>query len=319
MMKELTRIEAADFFRSHDQYCILTHSRPDGDTLGSAAALCRGLRAMGKAAWILENPEMTDKYRHLHRGLTCDQCSADATVVSVDVAAEKLLNPDFAQLLPRLQLLIDHHGSNTRFAPQGIVDTGSAACGELIYDILVELGVTMDKASAEAVYTAITADTGCFRYSNTTAHTLRTAAACLESGADAYSINKALFETNRMSRLKMEAYLAQNLELLADGKIALVRIPLEVEHACGVNEDDMEGVANFARNVEGVCLAVTFRTDKTGATKLSIRSAPGYDASAVCAALGGGGHVAAAGAKVDCDQAQAREQILRILTEQGYL
>lgn len=318
-MKELTRTEAAEFFRSHDNYCILTHRRPDGDTLGSAAALCRGLRAFGKHADILENPEITDKYRNLHEGLTCVKCPEDATVVSVDVASEKLLNPDFAALLPRLQLLIDHHGSNTHFAPQGIVDPGSAACGELIYDILVELGVEMDKPMAEAVYTAVAADTGCFRYSNTTAHTLRTAAACLEAGADAYPINKALFETNRMSRLKLEAYLAQHLELHANGTIALALIPLEVEHECGVNEDDMESISNFARNVEGVQLAVTFRTDKAGATKLSVRSAPGYNASAVCAELGGGGHVAAAGAKVECDQAQAREKVLEILSQQGYL
>lgn len=318
-MKELTRTEAAEFLRSHDHYCILTHRRPDGDTLGSAAALCRILRAIGKQAEILENPEITEKYRNLHEGLTCTVCPEDATLVSVDVAAEKLLNPDFAALLPQISLLIDHHGTNSHFAPQGIVDAGSAACGELIYDILVELGVQMDKATAEALYTAITADTGCFRYSNTTAHTLRTAAACLEAGADTYRINKVLFETNRMSRLKMEAYLAQHLEFHANGTIALALIPLEAEHECGVGEDDMESISNFARNVEGVQLAVTFRTDKTGATKLSVRSAPGYDASRVCAALGGGGHVAAAGAKVECDQAQAREKILEILSQQGYL
>ncbi len=318
-MKELTRTEAAEFLRSHDNYCILTHRRPDGDTLGSAAALCRGLRTIGKNAYILENPEITDKYRNLHDGLTETMCQADATVVSVDVASEKLLNAEFAALLPRLELLIDHHGSNTYFAPQGIVDAGSAACGELVYDILMELGVEMDKSTAEALYTAITADTGCFRYSNTTAHTLRTAAACLEAGADTYRINKALFETNRMSRLKMEAYLAQHLELHANGTIALALIPLEAEHECGVGEDDMESISNFARNVEGVQLAVTFRTDKTGATKLSVRSAPGYDASKVCAALGGGGHVAAAGARVECGQTEAREKILEILSQQGYL
>lgn len=318
-MKVLTRTETADFLREKDRFCILTHRRPDGDTLGSAAALCRGLRALGKQAWVLENPEITEKYRSLHQGLTCRECPAEAVVVSVDVAAETLLNPGFAALLPRLELLIDHHGSNTGFARQGIVDPGSAACGELIYDILMELGVKMDRHMAEAVYTAISADTGCFRYSNTTAHTLRTAAACLESGADTYRINKALFETNTMSRLKMDAYLTQHLELLAGGTIALARIPAEVEAECGVGEDDMESVSNFARNVEGVQLAVTFRTDKTGATKLSVRSAPGYDASAVCAALGGGGHKAAAGARVACDQEQARERILKILTEQGYL
>ena len=317
-MKELTRTETAEFFREHDRYCILTHRRPDGDTLGSSAALCRGLRTLGKEAWILVNPEITNKYRALHTGLTVDTCPEDAVVVTVDVASESLLG-SAVSLLPKVALAIDHHGSNTRFAPQGIVDPHSAACGELIWEILMELGVTLDKPMAEAVYTAISADTGCFRYSNTTAQTMRAAAACLDAGADNYSINKALFETNTFSRLRMDAYLTEHLEFLAGGTIALVRIPLEVERECAVTEDDMESVSNFARNVEGVQLAVTFRTDKTGATKLSVRSAPGYDASAVCARLGGGGHKAAAGARVECDQQQAHDRIVEILKEQGYL
>lgn len=318
-MKRLKRSEACAFFRSHDNFCILTHRKPDGDTLGSASALCRGLRLMGKKAHVLANPEVTPQYRFLQEDVCCDQCEDGMSVISVDVASANLFPREFEHLIDRVALKIDHHGVGTDFAPMALVDSSSASSGEIIFDLLRELGVTMDQSTAEAVYTAVSTDTGCFRYSNTTAHTLQTAAACLEAGAETYPINKALFETTRLSRLKLEAYLAQHLEFFSEGKIALALLPLEVERECGVSEDDMQNISNFARNIEGVHLAVTFRTDQDGGTKLSVRSAPGYDAAAVCAELGGGGHAAAAGAKIPESQAEARVKVLNILKEQGYL
>ena len=318
-MKNLTRADTAAWLRANDSYIILTHRRPDGDTIGSAAALCRGLRAMGKTAHILENPEITDKYRYLHAGMTCTQVYTGATVISVDMAAESMFPAVFGHLKDKVALCVDHHGTNSGYAELTLVDAGAAACGEIIYDLLNLLKVPMNREMAESIYIAVSTDTGCFRYSNTTARTLRTAAACLEADIDSYAINMALFETVRLPRLKLDAYMAQNLELHKDGKIALCRIPLSLEHELAVQEDDMENVSNFARNIEGVELAVTFRTDLTGATKLSVRSAPGYDAAAVCAALGGGGHKAAAGARVNCDQLEAREKVLEILKELEYL
>ena len=318
-MKHLTRAETAKWLKEHNNYCILTHRRPDGDTLGSAAALCRGLRAMGKVAHILENPEITDRYRVMHEGLTCTEVYAGATVISVDTAAETMFPTAFDHLKGRVELLIDHHGTNSGYAGEGLVEAETAACGEIIYGLLVELGVALDQNMAEAVYTAVSTDTGCFRYANTTANTLRVAAACYETGMDCYRLNKELFETNRLARLKLNAHLAQNLQMFNNGKIALCMIPREVEYETGVEEDDMENISNFALNVEGVKLAVTFRTDMTGATKISCRSVPGYDSAAVCAALGGGGHTGAAGARVRWDQEKTRERIIEILTEQGYL
>ena len=216
-----------------------------------------------------------------------------------------------------VDMLIDHHGTNPGFAPQGHIDPSAAACGEVVYEILGAMGVSLDRPMAEALYVAVSTDTGCFRYSNTTARTLRVAATCLEAGAESYPINKRLFETTRLCRLRLNAYLAQHLELLQGGKIALCPIPLEVERETGVTEDDMEDVSNFARNLEGVNLAVTFRTVEGGATKLSVRSAPGYDAAALCAALGGGGHQAAAGATLPVGQEEARGRVLQVLRAQG--
>ncbi len=316
-MKNLTIKQAAELLQGKDSIVILTHRRPDGDTSGCAAALCRGLRSVGKTAWILENPQLIQKYRPYHQGLTIPQVPQGAYLVSVDVASQDMLCMGAQELA--VDLLLDHHGSNPGFAAQGVIQPEAAACGEIVLDLLAAMDVQLDKAMAEAAYVALSTDTGCFRYSNTTAGTLKAAAACLEAGAEVYPINKTLFETVRLSRLKLNAYMAQHLELLNEGRIALCPIPLEVERETGVMEDDMEDVSNFARNIEGVELAVTFRTVENGDTKLSIRSSPMYDAAALAVAMGGGGHKAAAGATVHGDYAAARQWTLELMHQQGIL
>lgn len=315
-MIKLTVPEFAQALRAQKSLLLLTHRRPDGDTVGSAAALCRGLRALGKRAWVLENPQLTEKYRPYLLGLTCPGPIPDACVVAVDTASADMLCQGAQGLA--VDLLVDHHGSNGGFAPQGLVEPGAAACGQLVFSVLQALGVILDKPTAEALYVAVSTDTGCFRYSNTTAETLYVAAACLEAGADAYPINKALFETTRLPRLRLNAYLAQHLDLYAAGRVALCPIPLEVERETGVTEDDLEDVSNFARNIEGVDLAVTLRTVEDG-TKVSVRCAPQYDAAAICLRLGGGGHRAAAGATIRAGQEQAGALVLRALQEEGIL
>lgn len=318
-MKNLTKAETAAWLCSHDRFCILTHRKPDGDTVGSAAALCRGLRAMGKTAHILLNPEITEKYLPCHMGLTCTEAYSGATVISVDTASQSMFPRAFDALKEKVELAIDHHPSNSGYARAGLVDPDAAACGEIVFDLLNVLQVPLNREMAEDIYIAVSTDTGCFRFSNTTARSLRTAASCVDAGADIYRINKKLFETNRMSRLKLDAYMAEHLELYNNGKIAFCLIPLEVEHRCGVQEDDMEAVSNFARNVEGVEFAVTMRTEFTGATKISVRCDPKYNASGICATVGGGGHAAAAGARMECSQQEAKERFLEILKEKGYL
>lgn len=316
-MERLTINEIGAYLLQHDNYIILTHRRPDGDTAGSAAVLCHALRSKGKQAAILKNPQLTDRYVLLHEGLTTDQVTAGAVVISVDVAGKEMFPVNGREL--QVDLLIDHHGSNPGFARMGIVDADAAACGETVYEIITAMGVELNRDMAQALYVAVATDTGCFRFSNTTANTLRVAAKCLEAGIDHYRLNKALFETVSLARLRLNAYMTEHLELLAGGKIALCFIPGELEAQLGITEDDMEDVSNFARNVQGVELAITFRTLANGETKLSVRSSPSYDSARLCVALGGGGHRAAAGASVHGSQAEARQRVLSVLLEQGVI
>ena len=307
-MKNLTRSETAQILLAHDHYAIVTHRRPDGDTLGSSALLCMGLRQLGKEAHILENPEITPKYAHLHQGLCKPRVEAGDFVVSVDVASEKML-PDIFMGLP-YDLRIDHHGSATSFTPVELVEPEAAACGEIVYHVLIEMGAELDIPMAEALYTAVSTDTGCFRFANTTADTLRVAAACKAAGADTFAINQALFETNSLARLKVQAYMLQNAIFLQGGKIAVCALPKAVEAACGAGEDDLDNISGFPRSIEGVKLAVTIREEGQGKVKMSVRAVPGCDASALCAKFGGGGHKGAAGASMQMPMDEAVKAVI---------
>ena len=292
----MTRTECALWLREQNDFCILTHRRPDGDTVGSAAALCLALRSLGKTAYVLLNPEVTDRFAFLLEGLTGDAPAEGDTVISVDVASPGMLPKAFEHLKDSVRLRIDHHGSATTFSPLELVDPSSAACAEIIYDLMAELGVTVDKAMAEAVYVGTSTDTGCFRFANTTAHTFETAAACARAGADIYGLNQELFETNTLSKLRMQSWIVGNMKIFGDGRLAIVAIPRAVEELLGVTEDDMDNISSFPRTVSGVCMAATLRQTREGDTKLSLRAIPGYDAAKVCEHFGGGGHKGAAGA-----------------------
>jgi len=315
-MKKLTLNETADFLLNNDRYAILTHRRPDGDTIGSSAALCRILRKMGKTAYIIRNAEVSDRFAWLHEGLTKAEAAENDCIITVDVASPGMLPKQFEQYLGRIALRIDHHGSATSFTENELVDPGMGACAEIIFDLMEHLWVTMDEKIADAIYTATSTDTGCFRFANTTSHTFITAAACAAAGARVYSLNQELFETNSLGRLKIQGWIVDNMKIFSNGQLSLVAIPKAVEEAIGVTEDDMDNISSFPRTIAGICMAATLRETKEGDVKLSVRAIPGYDATIVTGAFGGGGHKGAAGATLKmslAEAAQAVEQAMRNL------
>lgn len=311
-MTNLTISEAAAFLLEQECCTILTHRRPDGDTVGSAIALCRGLRAMGKEAVIYENPQFTPRYLPYLAGLTGREVRG--TVVAVDIAAEGLFPMGFSGAV---DLCIDHHGSNSGYAARGHVEGDRAACGEIIYDLLRAMDVTVDKAMADALYIAVTTDTGCFRYSNTTAATLRTAADLKDCGADTVGLNRTLFEIKSRARFRLEAYLTGGMRLYAGGKIGVCTLPEAEKLRMGVTEDDADAIAGFARDLEGVEIGVMLRDLPDNQCKISLRTDDRlHDASAICRRLGGGGHSAAAGATVPGTLEDGRRAILGAIAQE---
>ena len=314
-MKKLTLNETADFLLSHDNYAILTHRRPDGDTLGSSAALCRILRNMGKTAHIIRNDEITDRFAWLHEGLTREEAAVGDTLVTVDVASPGMLPAKFEKYLGRIALRIDHHASSTSFTENELVDSTMGACAEIIFDLLQALWQDFDPAIADAVYVGTSTDTGCFRFANTTAHTFVTAAACAAAGARVYQINQELFETNTLGRLKIQSWIVEHMDIFADGRLAVVAIPRAVENEIGVTEDDMDNISSFPRSISGICMAATLRETKDGDVKLSVRAIPGHDATIVTGQFGGGGHKGAAGATLKMPLAEAAAAVKAAMQE----
>ena len=312
----MTRTEFCAFLRGHDNFVILTHRRPDGDTIGSAAALCRGLRQLGKTAFVLTNEQFTPRFGPFLDGLTCDALPAGATVISADIASEGLLSFDAVRLLLMPVCAVDHHGSNSLACPK-LVEADKAACGEIVYAVLTELGVTVTKQIAECLYTAISTDTGCFKFSNTTANTHRTAAALIAAGADVYPINKLFFDTKSFARLRLEAKLTDTMEFYAGGAVGVCMMPKSLLAEFTVTEDDLDSISGFARSIEGVRIGVMIREVEDGLGKISLRTEAPYDASAICQRLGGGGHAAAAGASVPGGIEGAKAAILQALRDSG--
>lgn len=309
--------EAAAFLRAHDNYLILTHKRPDGDTIGCAAGLCRALRELGKAAYILPNEDATTLLGGYLDGLTAPDGFAPGTVVSTDVATENLL-PDSAALYKgRIDLAIDHHPSQEFFAKETCLEADKAACGEIIWKICGELGV-MNAEIAAPLYVAIATDCGCFVYANTTPHTHRAAAALMEQGIPFQALNKRHFRTKSMRRMKLESLILQNMHLYHDGTVAVAPVSLAMmDEAGGATMEDTDDIAAFLGQIEGVLHTATIREHEGGECRISVRTrADLLNATKVCARLGGGGHKAASGCTVRGTVQEAEKAILAAIDDQ---
>ena len=293
-MRSLTNSETAAWLLSRDRFLIVTHRRPDGDTLGSAAALCMGLRQLGKTAHMLYNGEATPRYTHLQEGLSKTEACPEDTVISVDVAAPDLLCRGAEDL--DIALRIDHHRASESFTELELVDPLAAACGQMIYDLLMEMGAVLDRPMANALHIAVATDTGCFRFGNTQSHTLEVAAACARVSTDISAINRNIFSVVSLKRLRLQGWMVENMQLFGEGRIAICGLPLAVEQAMELTEDDMENISGFLRAIEGVLIGAMLRENPDGTLKLSVRCQQEYDAGSICAKFGGGGHRGAAGA-----------------------
>ena len=271
----MTTAEAAARLAAMDQVLILTHVRPDGDTIGSAAALCCGLRALGKTAYLLPNPELTATY--------------------APYAAPYLAEAEF-------------------FARETCLEADSAACGEIVYDILRQL-TPLTPEMALPMYVAISTDTGCFVYSNTTPRSHRIAAQLMDCGIDVAPVNKALFRTKSAVRLAMEARMVAGMERCDAGRVVVMQIPLSLRQELHATDADIEELSALAAQVEGTDCGVTLRELRPGTVKLSLRTGPRVNATEVCRLLGGGGHAAAAGATVSGTMAQAKSAVLAAIAQ----
>lgn len=280
-----------------DDILILCHKSPDGDTVGAAYGLYHALTRLGRRAAVRCSDPWPERFRYLTEAVEMPEFDPKL-IVAVDIAGENLLGDGLAGYAGRIDLCIDHHVSNTDYAACTLLDAKAAAACEIMYSVIRHLGVPVTKPMADALYTGCITDTGCFRYSNTTAETLRTAAELIEAGADSVGITTALFETVSRLRMALENRVMDTLEYHFDGRCASIVMGQALLQELGAKVEDLEGIVSIPRRIEGVQVAVAFRENPSGSYKISVRTGEGADASAICRNFGGGGHMRAAGCNV---------------------
>ena len=313
-MTTLTVDEAAQRLRTFDNVLSLTHLRPDGDTVGSAAALGAGLRALGKTAYLLPNPELTETAAPYFRPYAAPADFQPERVVSTDIAAAALFPENAKPYAERVDLAIDHHPSFEGFGRENYVRPSAAATGEIIYDILAALGpVTAEMALP--LYVAVATDCGCFAYNNTTAHTHAVAAALLQTGIDFQTVNKTFLRTKSRTRLALEAAMLGGVEYHDHERVAVLSVPLSLISQVQATETDAEDLSALGGQIEGVDCAVTMRELRPDVWKFSLRTGPRVNATNACALLGGGGHAAAAGCTVEAPFAEAKGRMLEAIAQ----
>ncbi len=303
--------QCAALLREHNEFVIIAHEHPDGDTLGSAFALAEILKKMGKKRVVKCSDKIPGDFYYMTASYVADEVT-DPYIVTVDVADEKLLGNMASLYGGKVDLCIDHHVSNTYYAKNTFVEDRAAACG-IIYELALELGIEPDLYIRECIYTGISTDTGCFRYQNTTPQTLRIAADLMEMGVDSKKINKLMFETKTKSALELELLARNTLEYHFDGKCAIITLTQSMYKESGSNEHECYSITALPRQIEGVLVGAVIKEKDDGTFGISVRTEGDIDASEICAHLNGGGHKGAAGASFSCSYEEGKAKLLNII------
>ena len=312
----MTIPETADWLKERDNFLLLTHRRPDGDTLGCAGALAQGLREQGKTAYVLINPETTPRYMRFAKDYWAPDGYKPEHVIAIDTASYDLFPKNGGEYIGATTLCIDHHPSNTLYAEITCLDGSRASCGEIIYDILISMSGNISALSAERLYAALSTDTGCFAFANTTADTLRIASLLIQAGAPHRELNRLLFRTRTRSRVKIEAMINQGLEFHYGGAVAISAITRKMLAETGADEDDLDDIASIPGSVEGVLVGITIRElTEVRDCKISVRTSPSVNANEICSRLGGGGHAMAAGVSLESSVSEIKERLIDILRD----
>ena len=314
--------KVGDAVRAHDRFLVTTHENPDGDALGSLVAMRVALEALGKnpVMYLAGTTPLPREYAFmdladLRRRLPDDV--RERVVVAVDCANESRLGPDSDTLLDacRLVIDIDHHHDNTRFGDINLIVPDASSTGEILRDVLAELGVGLTPPIAEALYIAIVTDTGRFQYANTTAKALRLAAELVEAGANVHRVFQGVYENVAFGKLKLLARALEHARVLEGGRLVVSHLAKEDFEAAGVEEPFSEGIIDYLRAVEGAEIAALIReppTQNGPSRRVSLRTTEeDLDVSAIARKSGGGGHKQAAGFPSEATVGEITEFILR--------
>lgn len=312
-MKNNTLQEVAAFLKEQTTLTLFCHQRPDGDTLGSAFGLKHCLEAMGKQVQILCPDPVSPRYRFLSDGVEWLKGEPEGALVFIDIASPEMAG-DLREWADRADLVIDHHPTNPCYGKMNYVDPQAGATGEIMVELAGLLGGLTSKA-AEAFYTAIATDTGCFKYGNTTARTHLMAAETVRCGFDLKATNKWLFQTKSKAEMELNRLAMENLEYWEEGRIVTMLISAEMLRETGAGADELETISALPAQLAGVKAAATFKETTPGTYKVSLRTDGSVHGGEICAGFGGGGHCQAAGCTMVGEYPALKNQMVDALKE----
>jgi len=284
---------------SEDSILLFPHTNMDGDCLGSAIALCKGLRSLGKKSWVLIEEEIPGNLLFLDQGYcTTDQNAIEAPAICIaidcaDVERFPLRKEKFLQ--GKTLMCIDHHSTSKHFTEYNLIDSNAAATGELIYKLLLAMKATLDAEIGEAIYAAITTDTGNFQYSNTKRETHEIVASLYDLGINHSRVSVKIYQNVRLEKLLMTSITLGTLKLLLGGKVAIACLRQKDLAETGATIDEAEGIVETLRSISGVETSILLKETGDGKVKVSMRAKKDFNVARFSAKFGGGGHVKAAG------------------------
>ena len=311
-MKELTIQETADMLKQCEDVHILIHRTPDGDCIGSGYSLQAVFRQLGIRSKVLCDDPIPKRF-HFLLPEEPEEDFEPKCVISVDVAETALFGSLQEKYGNRVNICIDHHISNRKYAENLMCEPDASSACEVLYKIYRTMGIKFTEQMAKCLYTGMATDTGCFKYYCATpeAH-IFTAEMMREFPDIRYDlINREMFTVKSRAQLQVEIAMFRDMEFYFDGKVTLVWATLDICEANGITIGEMEGLTTLSTQPEGVQVGITVREPKRGVYKISMRSTDYVDVSEICTKLGGGGHVKAAGCTISGTMDEIRQAILK--------
>ena len=309
------REQIIDLIKQNKQFYLFSHMLPDGDSIGSLLAMGEALTLMGKEIGMFTPGHIPFKYSFLNGselvGHTAIEGKSDWVSIVLDSSdADRLSIFKEAALISNVLVNIDHHVTNQYYGTLNLVDPEASATGEIVYTLIRDLGLELTKTMAESLYVAISTDTGSFKYDNTTPYTHEVVADLLRHELSPGTLSQRIFDERPRSFYILLKEALSSLEFYQGGDIAIMTLSRDLRERSGATTDDLDGIVNYTRNIEGVELGILFYVDSAEEVKVGFRSKT-LDVSELAGRLNGGGHVRAAGCRLQGGYEEVKAQVMR--------
>ena len=305
---ETTAAHVATEIRRRQRFVVASHARPDGDAIGSSLAMALALQRLGKQARVVSCdrvPPQMQVFPSVDSIEVTDHVDDPGDAVIV-LECGDTQRTGIAGLDGGYVINIDHHPGNTMFGAMNWLDLSAAACGEMVFELIGALGVSLTPEIATHVYIAILTDTGAFHYSNITPRTFDICRQCVEAGVNATAVARSIFDSNNLARLKLYGAVLHRMQLDPTGRIATVSVDQQLARECGGTYEDTEGLVNLPLTVKDIMAVAFFKENGPGDWRVSMRSKGAINVNAIAREFGGGGHTNASGCSARGDFADLK-------------